>query len=407
MAPARSRRRAARPFGAAVVALAVAVVGLPASPAAAADPPPATAPATDPGPEPTPAEAGAVGDDAVGDDTADVPAPDPGPEPVPVDADVDGDGVADVLAGALEAIVADREPAGAAVAAGIDEPTVDVIARLAPGADPLAVAAEAGAESALALDVIDAVALTVGVSEVWSLIEQPAVTFVAPDLPVEAFNGDGGTAIGAPAARAQSGAGGAGVVVAVLDTGIDATHVDLDGGKVVAWHDVVAGLPSPYDDHGHGTHVAATTAGSGDGNPALVGVAPQASLVGVKVLNGAGNGSMSQVISGIDWVVLDRPDLGVDVINLSLGFAGCTSGTDALSDAVRRAVASGIVVVTAAGNEGPGRCTIGSPAAAAAAISVGAVQVRTGGPASPAPPTPAGAPPPTGGSCPTWSPPAT
>src|SRR5205085_8503218 len=101
---------------------------------------------------------------------------------------------------------------------------------------------------------------------------------------------------GTAAARAQFGVDGGGdgrptsystgdVVIAVLDTGIDARHVDLAGGKVIGWDDLVNGRPAPYDDNYHGTHVASIAAGTGRGDPRYRGVAPGAALVGVKVLD--------------------------------------------------------------------------------------------------------------------------
>ena len=74
------------------------------------------------------------------------------------------------------------------------------------------------------------------------------------------------------------------VTIAVVDTGIDASHVDLNGGKVIGWKDFINSKTVPYDDHGHGTHVSSIATGTGAGNPDYRGVAPGAALVGVKVL---------------------------------------------------------------------------------------------------------------------------
>ncbi|MBI2919215.1 MAG: S8 family serine peptidase [Chloroflexi bacterium] len=162
-------------------------------------------------------------------------------------------------------------------------------------------------------------------------------------------------------------------VVAIIDTGIDAKHVDLDGGKVICWKDIVGGRASPYDDRGHGTHVAGIVAGEGQGNAAYTGVAPGAALVGIKVLNGQGSGSLSQVMAGVQWAIDNKAACGIRVINMSLGLAGSSDGTDALSQLVNAAVAAGIVTVVAAGNEGPAAYSIGSPAAAASAVTVGSL----------------------------------
>lgn len=163
------------------------------------------------------------------------------------------------------------------------------------------------------------------------------------------------------------------VVIAVLDTGIDASHVDLDGGKVIGWYDVINGKTSPYDDQGHGTHVASIAAGTGEGNSAYRGVAPGAALVGIKVLNSSGSGTTSGIISGIDWMIQNKNTYGIRIGNMSLGSSGSSDGTDSLSQAVNNAVSNGIIMAVAAGNSGPAKYTIGSPAAAANAITVGAL----------------------------------
>jgi len=167
------------------------------------------------------------------------------------------------------------------------------------------------------------------------------------------------------------------VVITILDTGIDTLHMDLDGGKVIAWKDFVNNRAAPYDDNGHGTHCASIAAGSGDasfnGTKFEKGVAPGAALVGVKVLDKNGSGKTSKVIAGIDWVVANKAAYNIRILSISLSISGNSNGKDALSTACNNAVDAGIVVCVAAGNDGPAKNTIGSPAAAAKPITVGAM----------------------------------
>jgi serine protease AprX len=159
---------------------------------------------------------------------------------------------------------------------------------------------------------------------------------------------------------------GKGVKVAVIDTGVDASHPDLNGDKVVAWVDFVNGKTSPYDDHGHGTHVSSTIAGTGNASDGKYrGVAPDASLMEAKVLSGDGSGSDANIIKGIDWAVQN----GAQVISMSLG---STAHDQAIDDAVAGAVSKGVTVVVAAGNSGPDANTISSPGDCPSAITVGA-----------------------------------
>ncbi|HEV2686292.1 MAG TPA: S8 family peptidase, partial [Actinomycetota bacterium] len=155
-----------------------------------------------------------------------------------------------------------------------------------------------------------------------------------------------------------------------IDTGIDSSHLDLDQGQVIGWKDFVNGRAAPYDDNGHGTHVSAILAGQGDGNAAYRGVAPGAALVGVKVMNTSGTGSTSTIISGVQWCIDHKATYNIRIINMSLGSAGPSNGTDALSAVVNAAANHGILPVVAAGNDGPASSTIGSPAAAANALTV-------------------------------------
>ncbi|MFF0371544.1 S8 family serine peptidase [Micromonospora sp. NPDC005087] len=172
--------------------------------------------------------------------------------------------------------------------------------------------------------------------------------------------------IGAPAAWA-AGRDGNGVKVAVLDTGVDATHPDL-AGRITEAQDF-SGSGSANDGHGHGTHVAATIAGSGAASAGLrKGVAPGARLLVGKVLDDAGSGYESSIIAGMEWAAHS----GAKVVSMSLG-GSATDGTDPMSQAVNDLTAeTGALFVIAAGNEGAAR-TVGSPGAAAAALTVGAV----------------------------------
>ncbi len=160
-----------------------------------------------------------------------------------------------------------------------------------------------------------------------------------------------------------SGYDGTGVTIGILDTGLDPNHCDISG-KIVAWKDFVNSQTTPYDDHGHGTFVASCAAGK----TAPKGVAPGASLMGVKVLNSSGAGSTDAIIQGIDWAVAN----GADILNLSIGGAG-GDGTSPLAQECNWAVSQGVIVVTGAGSSGPNCKTIGTPGDATNVITVGAV----------------------------------
>ncbi|MFD6568171.1 S8 family serine peptidase [Micromonospora profundi] len=242
----------------------------------------------------------------------------------------------------------------------------------------------AGATGARPLESINGAALRVGKGDlggVWtSLAGSPAArttTAAAPRL-------GGGVAqvwldgrvrpalehsvpqIGAPAAWA-AGRDGAGVKVAVLDTGVDSGHPDL-ADRIVEARDF-SGSGSARDGHGHGTHVAATIAGSGAASDGLrKGVAPGARLLVGKVLDDGGSGSSSAIIEGMEWAARS----GAKVVSMSLG-GDPTDGTDPMSLAVNDLTAeTGALFVVAAGNAGEPR-TVGSPGAATAALTVGAV----------------------------------
>ncbi|MFK0114634.1 S8 family peptidase [Streptomyces sp. NPDC090994] len=174
--------------------------------------------------------------------------------------------------------------------------------------------------------------------------------------------------IGAPQAW-EAGYDGKGVKIAVLDTGVDATHPDLKD-QVVAAKNFTAAADAT-DKFGHGTHVASIAAGTGaKGGGTYKGVAPGAQLLNGKVLDDNGYGDDSGILAGMEWAA----EQGADIVNLSLG-GGDTPDIDPLEAQVNKLSAEkGILFAIAAGNDGEfGDQTIGSPGSAAAALTVGAV----------------------------------
>ncbi|MET7524698.1 S8 family serine peptidase [Streptomyces sp900116325] len=175
--------------------------------------------------------------------------------------------------------------------------------------------------------------------------------------------------INAPTAW-KAGYEGQGVKVAVLDTGVDAGHPDLVG-RIAEAKDF-SGSGNTDDHFGHGTHVASIVGGTGAASGGTRrGVAPKSDLLIGKVLDDNGYGSESGIIDGMEWAAASEH---AKIVNMSLGADEQTDGTDPLSQAVDNLTAStGTLFVIAAGNSGPGQSTIGTPGAADAALTVGAV----------------------------------
>lgn len=156
------------------------------------------------------------------------------------------------------------------------------------------------------------------------------------------------------------------VGVAIIDTGIDLTHPDLYVAGDVTF---VKGTRNGSDDNGHGTHVAGIVGAKTGDARGVRGVAPNARLYAVKVLNKSGSGSLSQVLSGVNWVTQNAKTRGIKVANMSLGFQG-TSAT--LNTALANSVAAGVTYVVAAGNSGADASGF-SPANSPDVIAVSAI----------------------------------
>ncbi|MBI2069287.1 MAG: S8 family peptidase [Elusimicrobia bacterium] len=154
---------------------------------------------------------------------------------------------------------------------------------------------------------------------------------------------------------------GAGVKVAIVDTGIDASHSDL-AGNVAGGYNAVNKEESWTDDHNHGTHVAGIVAAALNGQ-GVVGVAPQARLYAVKVLSADGSGSLTSIIDGMMWCM----ENGMSVANMSLG---APQGNFFFEYAVNTMVQRGVTLVAAAGNDGG---AVNFPAAYDAAVAVSAL----------------------------------
>ncbi len=245
--------------------------------------------------------------------------------------------------------------------------------------------------------------LRVPIALVEELASLDEIERVCPDREVRQ-TGHVTTTIGADLVRSLASGGsdnlldGAGVGIAVLDSGIQASHKSFkpdtpgyislreDGqdnrsSRVILTKDFT-GESRPGDAYGHGTHVAAAAAGSGrfsDGKDTYSGVAPGASLISLRVINAEGVGKVSWVLDALDWLLENGRQYNIRVVNLSLGAPAIDSYTvDPLCRAVRRLVDAGFVVVCAAGNDGKdaqGQKVFGrvhSPGSEPSAITVGA-----------------------------------
>ena len=191
--------------------------------------------------------------------------------------------------------------------------------------------------------------------------------------------------LGLPRVPRDTTPGGQGIGVAIVDSGI-APNADF-GNRITAFYDFTRGgiRTTPFDDYGHGTHIAGLIGSSGiQSNEELVGVAPKVSLIGARVLNQNGEGRTSDVIKAIEYLTANRTRLNVRVINLSLGHPiYAPAGDDPLVRAVEKASATGIIVVVASGNFGqhpgtgdPGYTGVTSPGNSPSAITSGAVTTQ-------------------------------
>jgi serine protease AprX len=251
--------------------------------------------------------------------------------------------------------------------------TSRVIIQLKPGFDASSDVTKLGGKLGRRLGLINGQVAEVPNKILRKLADHPAVVRIIWDRPIGGEMNRVAVTVGARAVQEALGYTGAGIGVAVIDSGVTTWHDDLtyngtssavrtkNGQRVAAFYDFVNGRTAPYDDNGHGTHVSGIIAGNGyDTRGSRAGIAPAAHLVSLKVLDRQGRGVISNVIAALDWAVTNKALYNIRVINLSVGAAVTESyRTDPLTLAAKRAVDAGIVVVTAAGNLGKNR--LGQP----------------------------------------------
>ena len=203
------------------------------------------------------------------------------------------------------------------------------------------------------LPIVNGAVLDLPNAALMALASNPLVARISHDRPIAAANERTGATIGSTAARARFGLDGSGVGVAIVDSGVMASHDDL-GARVERFVDFTSNRTSPYDGFGHGTHVAGIVGGDGtDSDGARTGVAPGVRLTVLKVLDDEGRGRISDAIAALGYIVDRRDELQIRVVNLSIAAAVYESAfTDPLTLAAREAVDAGIVVVAASGNNG-------------------------------------------------------
>jgi serine protease AprX len=244
--------------------------------------------------------------------------------------------------------------------------TSRVIIQLKPGLDASSEVTKLGGKLGRRLGFINGQVAEIPNKKLRNLADHPAVARIIWNRPIGGEMNRVAVTVGARLVQESLGYTGAGIGVAVIDSGVTTWHDDLtyggtssavktrNGQRVAAFVDFVNGHTAPYDDNGHGTHVAGIIAGNGyDTHGTRAGIAPSAHLVSLKVLDRQGRGVISDVIAALDWAVRNKALYNIRVVNLSVGAAVTESyNTDLLTLAAKRAVDAGSVVVTAAGNVG-------------------------------------------------------
>ena len=251
-----------------------------------------------------------------------------------------------------------------------------------------------GAKVKQRLNKLNARVVELPLPAVEALARRDEVRYISPDRPLSTL-GHLSSTTGTDAVRTQTTTSldglittttvfdGSGIGIAIIDSGIDSSHIEFRNqiglSRVIASRDFT-GENQTKDLYGHGTHVASIAAGNGEmSNGAYLGIAPNANLINLRILDSHGVGSTGNLLAALDWVMTYRSVYNIRVINMSVGTPAIDSYiNDPLCQAVRRVTDAGIVVVAAAGNSGKNSSgqkvygQIHSPGNEPSAITVGA-----------------------------------
>ena len=224
---------------------------------------------------------------------------------------------------------------------------------------------------AFSLSMLIVLASSIAILYIWKgedlVIERPSPALSSWEMEYKSLTGVSNQSL--------SGLDGEGVVLCVVDSGIDLSHPDLSDLVLKGWLDSVNGLDDPYDDEGHGTAMSGIIVADGG----LKGVSRGVDLLVAKAIDGEGQGDSSSVANSVDWCVQQ----GADIISLSLGggqsFGSGFFSTDELEQSVDEALDSGVFVIASAGNDGEDDDgDVGSPGSIEDVICIGGI-TRTGG----------------------------
>lgn len=222
---------------------------------------------------------------------------------------------------------------------------------------------------------INAYAVEIPRSMLERIVEIESIRYISDDVDINSLLNIATQEVGARDVNLK-GYTGKGIGIAILDTGVY-PHPDLirPKNRIIAFKDFVNDKKDPYDDNGHGTFVAGVAAGNGySSGGKYAGVAPEANVIAVKVMNRDGEGSASKIVAGMQWVADHWKEYNIRVVCLSLGSK--PSGAirnDPLVVAVNQLWKQGIFVTAAAGNSGPKKGTITTPGISPSIVTVGAV----------------------------------